>query len=657
MRKLLLSCTVLCFFASAVFSQTPFKVEKWGKIPEEDLKMTHCPFDSTASAMVLQEVGNSEVTFDKDGIVVLFNYWTRLKIFDEAALEEGNLLIPYYSDRDLEQFRDLDVQLILPNGERQKVKSDNIFTAKLSKSVWAKKVFVPNLQKGCIIEYRYEIKSFNWVRMYGTWYFQKEMPVRWSQLKITIPQYFYYVYLLQSPRQFDLKETKQESTLPLEGKGYMASITTYGLGNLPAVKEEPFITTLDDYRAHIGFQLSEVIIPGNYSEKFLTTWAEVAEKMTKNQDFGEQYLKSNRFDKLWAAFRKEVPETTPKTELPEKVLRFVSTNIKWNGENRRFSENGIDAAFDKKAGSSSDLNLAVVALLRKLDFDAVPMLISTRDHGAMYSIYPFSEQFNTVVAFLYEGQGGVLIDATSPFRPLGQMRESCYNNDGWLVDEKRPNWVQIAPPEYAETWLGNLKVNEEGEMDGHFTLSLEGAAAFKWRSDLEGEKEPEFLKAHFATEYPERVFDSVVISNREVLDKPLKLDFNCRIPNAATAINEFLYVKPILDFSMRSNPLRNPKRSFPVNFVYPSKAQYILNLEIPKGFVVEELPAPARIVLPDNSGKIQFSCGKISDTQLQVVLKMNIAQLDFEPEQYDALRQFFELLADKVQFQLALKKG
>jgi len=86
------------------------------------------------------------------------------------------------------------------------------------------------------------------------------------------------------------------------------------------------------------------------------------------------------------------------------------------------------------------------------------------------------------------------------------------------------------------------------------------------------------------------------------------------------------------------------------------KAQYVLNLDIPKGYAIEDLPQPARITLPNNGGKIQFSCGKTSETQIQVVLKMNIAQIEFAPSEYDGLRQFFELMADKVQFQLALKK-
>lgn len=646
----------LCFLTAFLSAQTPFKVEKWGKIPDEDLLLTHCPFDSAAAAMMLQEVGHAEVTFDREGTVVVYNYWARIKIFDASALEEGNLLIPYYSDRDLEQFLNLDVQLILPDGERQKVQSDNVFTTKVNKNVSVKKVFIPNLQKGCIIEYRYEIKSFDYISMYGTWYFQQEIPVRWSQLKVTIPQYFNYVYLMKAPRAFDLQKSEQNTIIGLNGKRYDVVEAVYGLGNLPAIKDEPYITTLDDYRAHIGFQLNDINIPGRYSEKYLTSWSDVANKMEKHEQFGLQYNKSGNFDKLWAAFRVEVPESTPKSEIPEKVLRFVTRNIKWNGANRRFSANGLDAAFTQKTGSTADLNLAVVALLRKSGFDAVPMLISTRDHGATYSVYPFADQFNSVVAFLYEGEGGILIDATHPCHPLGEMRDACYNEEGWLVDEKRPNWVQITAPEYSTTWYGKMKMTENGEMSGHVSMSLGGAAATSWREELQGENEAEFVKKNFATDFPERRIDSVVIRERDTYQQPLKLDFFCSIPNAATVINDFIYLRPVLDFIITENPLKNPKRSFPVSFTYPMKAQYVLQLDLPEGYTLEDEPTPVRINLPNEGGKVQFTCGKMTESQIQIVLKLTLTQLTFQPEDYLALRQFFELVAEKVQLQLALKK-
>ena len=656
MQKTFFTSLGLILWASAVFSQQIFKLEKWGKIPEEDLKMTHCSFDSSAASMILQETGSYELSYTRDGWRVVVNYRNRVKIFDESALDQGNLRIYYRSDRDIENFKDLDVQLISPGGEVQKVKSDNIFTEQVTESFSAKKVFIPNLQKGSIVEYRYELESAYTYTLYDTWYFQHDIPVRWSQVSVTIPQYFTYVYLMQAPRQFDLNENRQESVSPAFAIPYSASVNTYGLSNLPAIKEEPYITTLQDYRAHIGFQLRDINIPGHSIEKIMTSWPELAKILEEDEDFGAQYLKSSNFDKIWSAFRKSVPENMPKSELPEKVLRFVSTNMKWNGLNRCYPSASLDVGFSKKTGNTADLNLAVLALLRKLGFDVVPMFISTREHGRTYNIYPFVGQFNTVVAFLYDGDKSIVLDATNPYQPLGEIRGECYNGEGWLVDQKRPNWILLDPPPNGQTWFGNVKINDAGEMSGHFTLVLAGPSATGFRSSLEGEKEADCLKKYFATDYAELFLDSIIISDREALNKPLKLDFFCRIPNAVSIVNDFLYVKPVIDFTVTENPLKSLLRTFPVNLNYPIKANYVITLDIPNGYALEELPPPARISLPENTGKIQFSCGKVSDTRFQVVLKMNIDQLEFKPEEYSTIRQFFELSVDKVQYQIAIKK-
>ena len=151
--------------------------------------------------------------------------------------------------------------------------------------------------------------------------------------------------------------------------------------------------------------------------------------------------------------------------------------------------------------------------------------------------------------------------------------------------------------------------------------------------------------------------DSIVFTNLKIYDKPLQIGFRCSIPNTATVVNDFLYVKPVLDFLLKENPFKNPSRTFPVSFASPMKAQYILHLTLPPGYVVEELPETARIALPDNGGKIQFSCTPKETGGLHLLLKMNISRLEFPPEEYSIIRQFFDLTAEKTQLQLVLKKG
>ncbi len=644
-RKSLLTLVFILSLGTTVFSQN--EAEKWGKISAADLAMTVYPEDSTAAAVILQDVGQVELRA-LGKYLVNFKQHRRIKVFDVKAFTEGNLLIPYYSIDGLEKIVDLDVQLILPNGEKQKVKSDNVFTEKLSKYRSAKKVFIPNLQKGCIIEYRFEL-STETVQVLHDWYFQDDLPVRWSEVTVHIPPFFNYMLLTNIPRTFEVQETKNVAEY---------TSTRYGLGHLPAIRKEPFITTLDDYRAHIGFQLQTVNFPGQEQQKFMTNWGELAIEMEKWSGFGDQYKHDRNFNDMWKVLAPQLkPGVDPADTIAQRVLRFVTENITWNEEHTYYVEGTLDDAFNRKTGNSAELNLALVALLRKAGLNAVPMLISTRSNGQMFDKYPFRDQFNSVLAYLRKGDGGVVLDATNPYLPVGQAEDQHYNQAGWVVDSKSPLWEKLQAPDATEAWFGQMQLQESGELSGRFTININGALAADWRAELSHRSEREVLKENFATSYPEITFDSITITSRTNFDKPLQIKFFCRIPNAANVVNDFIYCRPVLDFFVHESPFKSLQRSYPVDFPYPVKMNYVLNLQLPPGYDVEELPEAARIVLPNEGGKISFSCAKSSPQLVQVRLTMNLSQATFMPQEYATLRKFFDLAAEKTQMQLVLKHG
>ncbi|MCY7328594.1 MAG: hypothetical protein LH618_08605, partial [Saprospiraceae bacterium] len=474
--------------------------------------------------------------------------------------------------------------------------------------------------------------------------FQDDLPVRWSEVRVSVPETFNYSLLMRVPRPLDVQETSPE-------------YTRYAFRNLPAIRSEPFVTTLDDYRAHIGFQLASVTFPGKTEQKFMTTWEDLAKEMEKWDGFGQQYKREKNSDDMWQRLSLQLAPGMAADSIAQQVLRFVGNNLKWNGELGYILEGSLDDAFQRKTGSSAALNLALVALLRRAGLDAVPMLVSTRNNGKTYEKSPFREQFNSVVAYLRQGDSGLLLDATNPFLPVGQLDVRYYNGAGWLVDSKQPVWITLKPPEALQTWFGQLRLAESGELSGKFTINVTGAIAADWRGELTHTSEQDFLKKHFAPGYPDITFDSIHFAARQNFYKPLQVSFQCRIPNAANIVNDFIYCRLVLDYLVEENPFKSLNRSFPVNFAYPVKMNYALNLQLPLGYVVEELPQAARIALADDTGKISFNCSNASPQMVQLQFRMNLSKAEFAAEDYGALRKFFGLIAEKTQLQLVLKRG
>ena len=646
-KNTLVVLAFLCF-SMPLFSQE--RAHKWGDIPESDIKMTVYPQDSTASMVVLQDVGKMVVRANTGAVTLYRN--RRLKILDASALKEGNLMIHYRANKGADELRDLDIQLITPDGVKKKVKADNVFTEKLQRGWAAKKVFIPGLQKGSIIEYRYQLVSDDIVTLYD-WYFQEDVPVRWSEIETTIPEYYDYVILSNLSGAFDLKETSQSS----DADGHNTYINRWGLANNPALKEEPYVTSMEDQLSSIKFQLRTLIFPGKPSKTIISTWTELAKELEDDDRFGQQYKKSGNFDQMWEAFSPMLAAGDTPQDKIKKAHHFVAEHISWNGYYRFFTEKDIDDAFVKQTGNSADINLALVALLRKAGLKATPLLLSTRSNGRMYAQYPFHSQFNAVIALVEDGDKVSILDATNPFLPVNQLSNAYYHGAAWMVDKNAPNWVDITAPEASETWYGKIQLKETGEMTGNFSIQTAGNFASKWRSELDSTQAKNFLLKHFGSSDLEMKFDSVSFSKTELLDQPLSVKFNCQLSGAASVVNDFIYCQPVLDFIVMKNPFKSLTRDFPVEFETPFKAQYIVDLVPPSGYTLEELPPPARVNLPDNAGKLSFNCAKNPNGVIQVILRMNIAQTEFGPETYGALRQFFELMVEKTQLQIVLKKA
>jgi hypothetical protein len=639
---------LLLYVPLVLFSQE--RARKWGDIPENDLKMTVYPQDSSASSVVLQDVGKI-VLRANTGAVTLFRS-RRIKVLDASAFDQGNLMITYRDTKREDELRDLDVQVTAPDGARKKIKSDNIFTEKLRPGRSARKIFIPDLQKGSVIEYRYQMQSNDILDLYD-WYFQEDIPIRWSELETVIPEYYDYVILRNISGPFDLEETSQGS----DGDGHNCYTNRWGLANIPALKDEPYTTSMDDYLTSIKFQLRTVIVPGKPPKTVISTWKELAKELEELEHFGVQYKKSGNFDHLWTAFSTTLaPDDTPEKKI-EKALRFVGANMKWNGVFRYTTTDDLDDAFDSKTGTTADINLALVALLRKAGLNASPLLLSTRSNGQMYPQYPFLSQFNSVVVLVQIGEKASILDATDPFLPVNQLSTPFYHGAAWMVDKNSPDWVDIGAPESTQTWYGKMQLSETGEMAGSFNIQTSGNFASEWRSRLDTTQAAVFLRKNFGSSNLEMKMDSFAFSQMEALDQPLSVKFNCRISEAASVVNDFIYCQPVLDFMVLKSPFKSLTRSFPVEFETPFKAQYILDLVLPAGYTLEELPQPARVNLPENAGKLMFNCSKNANGGVQVILKMNIAKTRFSPEEYGALRQFFEIVVEKTQFQLVLKKA
>jgi hypothetical protein len=629
-------------------------VLEFGKIPKEDLEMTTYSLDSSAEAVVLAAKGRMSIESHYDGSWQLsYIFFRRVKLLKKSAFDaEGNINISYNAKDRHEDLRKVKAAVIQTDGTRQELPKKDFFDEKITAEWMAKKFAFPNLKEGCIIEYEYEMISQNLQTLYN-WQFQENIPVRHSELLLSVPQYFEYVYLFrgrQSLKKEQLKDQTMDGTVNV-------AVQKLSADSVPALKPEAYITTMSDYVSQINFQLSRINYPSGRIENRMTNWKDVAEKLTKNSSLGEQMSRKGNYGDVWRAVKPLLEGVKTDDEIIKIVYEYLCKNVTWEEDRySEYSSESLNNAFKKKKANSGELNMMLLACLSEAGVKALPMLISTRSHGKPVTVYPIMDQFNHLACYIERDGKPQVIDVGTIHRPVGTPRISTLNEQGWILDKENPRWVNIPKQTSNEISLASFKLDEEGTLTGSISSNYRGYAAVSERTDeADKEKKHEKIKKDLAKDFPDIKFDSITIANLDNTAEPFKRIVYCAIPNAATTAGDLIYIKPSLKTDFDENPFKQPKREYPVEFPYPFKDQFILNLTIPDGYKVEELPKSVKVNLPDEGGTFQY-LSSVKDNMIQLIIKIQLDQLRFEPEDYALVKEFFNQIATKSAEQVVLKK-
>jgi hypothetical protein len=106
----------------------------------------------------------------------------------------------------------------------------------------------------------------------------------------------------------------------------------------------------------------------------------------------------------------------------------------------------------------------------------------------------------------------------------------------------------------------------------------------------------------------------------------------------------------------RSNPFKSAERLYPVEMPYATDETFLLTLQVPEGYVVDELPKQIRARF-DEEGKSFFEyLVQVSESTISLRSRVKIDRAYYEPGEYEGLREFFNLIVKKHSEQIVFKK-
>jgi hypothetical protein len=533
---------------------------------------------------------------------------------------------------------------------------------------------MPNVKEGSVIEYEYTIKS-DFAFNFREWEFQKTIPVVWSEYRATIPEYFRYKQMSQGYQPFYINEhnsTQENFTIRIEGEtvgggfsnpatrvptryeNIKADAVSYRwvTRDVPAFREEPYMTAVRDYLTKIEFELASVKMPGQIEKPFTNNWQTINATLLTSESFGLQLNRGSFLKNDLAAITSRV--TDPAQRIAA-VYEYVRRTMKWNGQKRLYPESTLKKAFENRSGNSSDINLLLVTMLREAGFMANPLILSTRDHGRVMESYAMLSKFNYVIAHISHEGNEYLLDATDPHTGFGMLPTRCLNGSGRLISKDNPKWVALNTTERAtHVCTGRFAISPAGELNGSIEISDGGYNGLNIRKAILVDGQEKYLE-NVRKSNPTWTINKYTYTGTEEIGRALTAQYELSIDEHAQPAGNLIYLKPMLTKAQKENPFKIEERLFPVDFAVPMDETYSCSFVIPDGYKIEELPKGLVLDLPEKTGRFTYMIG-VNGNTVQVSSRITLKKSVFYAPEYQYLREFFHQIVSKHAEQVVLKK-
>lgn len=661
---------IFCFL-STVYAQSGVAPNfKYGKISPDEFNTKITGPDSAAAAIKLFDIGEGhfEINEKGDRFTYVFQRHVRYKIVNKTSYDLANFELKLYapsmsSQEKVNYIRAATYTLAGNKIETSKMVEEAKFTSRLDKDYIVKKFTLPNIKEGSIIEYTYETTS-DFVFELDTWYFQSEYPCKYSSFTLNLPEYYHYkiatggyIKINRSlPRETKMKFVYHSTTTQsAETEEANTVETQYYAENIPAIKNENYITTLRDYVSKIGFELTLTDVPGNMRRDYSSTWPQVAGKLMELDHFGG-FIKRKNTDK---ELLNKIINTEKDPELRMNLIySYIKNNIKWNGDLSYFSTaSGQKEVLEKKSGNSSDINLCLLALLKQAGIESYPVLISTRGNGA-HPGYPLLSKFNNVIVQAVVGDKRILLDATDKNNINGLISYQNLNHQGLIINPSsvEASWINIEyGPVSRTSVMYNVQLKEDNTFSGTLVSLCDNYAGLNKRNTyLQNAGEAQFLKNYEGHKNGLEI-SNYKINNQDQPELPLTESMDVMIKDNVEETGNLTYFTPLLSERTTINPFVLEERNFPVDFAYPREENYKIILDFPTGYHLEKLPKSERIDLPEGSGSFSIIYSA-EGNKIAVKSKISILKPVFNADEYTMLKEFYKNIIRKQAEQIVFKK-
>lgn len=663
---ILLLATMVC---STVWADELTENLKFGHPTKAEMELqTYAP-EPDAEALVLCDLRKEYYTYPDGDFVKVVEHKVRIKVLKPEGTERANVSCLYRDSKKDNTIKESvsNISATAYNLEDGKVvatkmKSNLVFHERINDDLMLVKFSVPQVKVGTVIEYTYTERSNNGFSI-DDWFAQGDIPVLYTRFTVDIPECF--VFAAESTGSIPLETSNDLGSIVIVDGHASATLRTLNSSfvarNVPSLRDDDAVWCIDDYRSKVTFEFKRTEHPFPY-KSYTSTWEEINALLMKDADFGGRISGSAPLKDELSALQLDTLATVD--ERVAAIYGMLTSRVEWNGELHLYSTKRAATVLKDGTGSNADINFLLISLLREAGIEAWPVAVRKRQNGHLPMTHPSLKKLDTFVVAFRRGDTETgepdwgLVDGGSASGYVDVLLPQLMTDRGLLITKNGPSWIDLsARCAGREVTRIMAEVRPDGSIAGTRTnyYFQQYARLFK-----------ESIKDRSAAEIVEKKAESLEAT---VSDYVVDGDAATFAPNASETYafekaasgglfpssGDVLYVNPFVFSLWDTNPYSSEHRAVPVERVMKTAEDYIVTLALPEGFEVEELPATLNVKNHDGS----IAC-KVIFTQdegnINVSYRYQATRLIFLPEEYEQLRQIYDLICSKTAEMIAIKK-
>ena len=513
----------------------------------------------------------------------------------------------------------------------------------------------PGSDPGGVVAYEYEQRATPYTHQ-TTWAFQDDLPHATQSFTLVLPPGFTYSTVWA--------HHEQAKPIELEHQRYRWDLNATPGIDLDHVPMRP------SYEALAGRMTIDYAAPGEV-ESQIGTWQGIGiwfdrlshDRVTPSPEITAKAAeltagKSDFYDKARAI-----------GEFVQKDVRYFGLELGVGG----WQPHAAAETFKNRYGDCKDKATLLAAMLSSVGIHSDIMVVDTRrgvidpaapsnygNHaiGAIEIPKGYENPRMASVVKLKNGRRYLIFDPTWEKTPFGQLEANLQGSYGMLMEGKDSAIVELpvlSPDLNTIKRTAKLQLQTDGTLKGAITEKRFGDLA-QWTRELyttgDAKKQSDYLDKALSRDFLSFTVADVKVENIAVLNQDVTTSFNLSAERYGRTMGTLLMLRPRV-LGSEGFDLDTKARKVPIDLSETMIATDDFTIELPPGYLVDELPDPVKI---DMGFAAYESASKLDGNSLHYTRTYTVRQVTLPAERYADLQKLAAVIGADEQNQAVLRK-